>query len=67
MMFDEAKVVLEKIAVLVVAVEGDSNDAEIGAAQELRHTALALVRKIAARDIAVAEMLDDFDRRADQL
>ncbi len=63
-MFNEAKTVLDSITSLDNAMEGDSNDAEIDAAQELRHTALALVRRAAERDIALAEMLDEFDARA---
>jgi hypothetical protein len=60
-MLSEVKSVLDKIAALDRAAEGDSNDAEIDAAQELKDAALALVRKAAARDIALAEMLDEFD------
>ncbi len=60
-MLSEVKSVLDKIAALDRAAEGDSNDAEIDAAQELKVAALALARKAAARDVALAEMLDEFD------
>lgn len=60
-MLSEVKSVLDKITALDRAAEGDSNDAEIDAAQDLKDAALALVRKAAARDVALAEMLDEFD------
>ncbi len=56
---------VDAIAALDAAAEGDSNDAEIDAAQELKEAALALLRKAAARDIAVAELVDEFDQRND--
>lgn len=66
-MFNEAKLVLDKIAALDKAADGDSNDAEIDAALDLREAGLELVRKVAEHDISLAQMLDEFDRQSKHL
>lgn len=66
-MLEEAQTLLDSIVAHGKAREGDSNDAEIDAAQDLRDAALAFVRKAAERDITLSEMLDAFDRGADHV
>ena len=64
-MLEEVKVVLDKVTALDNASEGEYDQAVIDAAQELKAAALGLVRKSAARDIAIAELVDGFDRQND--
>lgn len=66
-MIDEAKAVLDKISALNKASDEESNDAEIDAAHELKEASLALVRKAAEHDVALAELVDEFDRRSDEV
>jgi len=64
-MLDEAKALLESIVAHDKARDGNSNDTEIGAALSLREAALAFVRKTAEQDVALAEMVDEFDHVVD--
>jgi hypothetical protein len=64
-MIDEVKQYLEAVVDYEVAVDGDSDDAELEAGNVMRDAGIALVRVIAGRDIAVAELLDAFDNKAD--
>lgn len=60
-MMCEANKLLEKIAEFDTAVDGDSGDAELNAAFEMKSAAIAFLRKAAERDVQLAELIDEFD------